>query len=270
MSLPCCTLQAAHFGAFLRWVTKALGLNTGQGNTFKPDGVCYAHQFHYGNAYGIYLLREAARAAYLLHRTPYALPADLLGRLGKGLWALQVYTADFDCPRALAGRIVGAVGTLHKFWNSFILLGALAPDYPVLAPYNLSRIAVRIARLRGSLAPDSSTGWEPAPLRLYADIPEALSGAEAPRPSGSFSFPFSGAQVCPCAPLCLRLCLRPSVYAPQSMPLHLCPSAYAPQSMPLSLCAPAYAPPSMPLCLHPSAYARLPAPLCLCPSVYAP
>ena len=108
--------RAAHFATFGRWAAKALGMNVGQGGTFKPDGMCYAHQFHYGNAYGIYLLREGARAAYFLHGTPYALPSEVVGRLGKGLWTLQVYTADFDCPRAVAGRIVSAVSTLDKFW----------------------------------------------------------------------------------------------------------------------------------------------------------
>ena len=115
--------------AYKAYMDNALGIAPGFFGTFKADFSGYHHRGAYHSAYYPHALYAGALIAYLLHDTPYALSAETLANLKKGLLTFRFFCANLDVPAGTVGRFPLKQDVLHELLPAFAYL-ALSTDEP--------------------------------------------------------------------------------------------------------------------------------------------
>lgn len=94
--------------AWSKWAERALILDTTISYTFKPDGMMHHHYMIYGNGYPYDIIPWAARAAWMLAGSPWALKPSSVDNIARAHRVMRAFTSVAACPRSIGGRLVGS------------------------------------------------------------------------------------------------------------------------------------------------------------------
>lgn len=114
--------------AFRDYMNNALGFGPGYFGTFKSDGSGYHHRGAYNSAYYPHALYAGALVAYLLHDTPYALSAETLHNLKRGLLTYRFFCAGLCVPAGTAGRFPLGQEVLQELLPAFSYAAYAFPE----------------------------------------------------------------------------------------------------------------------------------------------
>lgn len=123
--------------AYKAYMDNALGVAPGFFGTFKADFSGYHHRGAYHSAYYTHALYAGALTAYLLHDTPYALSAETLNNLKKGLLTFRFFSANLEIPSGTVGRFPMKQEVLHELLPAFayLALATAEPDRELVAAF---------------------------------------------------------------------------------------------------------------------------------------
>ena len=101
----------------------AYGIAPGWADTIKPDGLGYHHKGFYGNTYSQQAFEAAARSAFLLHETSFALSEQSISNIKLALRAFRIYSQKYDIHRGAAGRFPTTLDPIVRLLPAYAYLG---------------------------------------------------------------------------------------------------------------------------------------------------
>ena len=100
--------RAEHMVAWSKWAHRAFILDNTISYTFKPDGTMHHHHMIYGNGYPYNILPWAARVAWMLAGSPWALHPSSVDNIARAHRVMRSFTSGLASPRSIGGRLVEA------------------------------------------------------------------------------------------------------------------------------------------------------------------
>lgn len=187
--------QQAALTAFRDYMNLSLGYGPGYFGTFKSDGSGYHHRGAYNSAYYPHALYVGALVAYLLHDTPYALSAEAVDHVKRGLLTFRFFSANLEVPAGTVGRFPEGQEVLHELLPAFAYAAFAydAPDAELLAAlkrlaeHNRTKVEKVLDDVNSNLSYTSTVGEAEVLTRALALPVEAEQA-----PVGTRFMPYSG------------------------------------------------------------------------------
>lgn len=181
--------------AFRDYMNNALGFGPGYFGTFKSDGSGYHHRGAYNSAYYPHALYVGALVAYLLHDTPYALSAETLHNLKRGLMTYRFLCAGLSVPAGTVGRFPLGQEVLQELLPAFAYAAYAfpEPDADLLAAVKrlLRDHPAQVGKVLGQVDSDLSYTATVGEAELLERAWQSPVQAEE-APCGTLFMPYSG------------------------------------------------------------------------------